>query len=259
MNNKNYELIFENVWFYYGNYAVLENISFRVKKGEFLAILGHNGAGKTTLMKLALGILKPSKGKITWLFHDSETVEPQKKEETKVNNICKKISYVQQNLSEIEFSFPANVEEVVLLGTFNNSLNQKRLLDNLFYSKEHRNSVDKVLKLLKIENLRKKLIGELSTGQLQKVFLAKALVSEPEVLFLDEPTSAMDLQSQIEFYSLLKKLNEQQKITIILISHDIGQILNYVTRVIVLNKKIVFEGNTNEFDANSFFKLTEKI
>ncbi|MEM4368491.1 MAG: metal ABC transporter ATP-binding protein [Candidatus Anstonellales archaeon] len=230
--NHNPILIFENVHFKYSNFEVLENISFKINKGEFIAILGHNGAGKTTLMKLALNLLKPTKGKIIWNFNKD------------------KISYVQQNLNDIEFSFPANVEEVVELGI----KNQKNLSQ-----KEIGSKVENALKLLKIDDLKKRLIGKLSIGQLQRVFLAKALISDPEILFLDEPTSAMDLQSQIEFYSLLKKLNKENKLTIILISHDIGQILKYVDRVIVLNKTIVYEGLTKDFDANSFFKLTEKI
>lgn len=230
--NNNTLLIFENVHFSYGNNLVLENINFKVNKSEFIAILGHNGAGKTTLMKLALDLLKPSKGKIIRNFEKD------------------KLSYVQQNLNEIEFAFPANVEEVIKLGIREHQFSNEN---------EIQKTIDDILKILRIEDLKKRLIGKLSIGQLQRVFLAKALISNPEILFLDEPTSAMDLQSQIEFYSLLKRLNKENKLTIILISHDIGQILKYVDRVIALNKTIVYEGLTKDFDANSFFKLSEKI
>lgn len=234
---------FEGVSFSYGEHRVLDDVSLRIGKGDFVAVLGHNGAGKTTLMKLALGLLHPSEGRVMVLGHDSRKFQR-----------WDKVGYVQQTLEEFDFQFPATVMEVVLMGR----LSKKKGLMKSF-DKADREAAEKALKVIGIQSIRDKKIGSLSGGQRQKVFLAKTIASEAEVLFLDEPTTAMDYNSQHSFYDLLQKLNKEMGITIILITHDLGQIIQHVKRVVVLNGKIVFDGETAKFDKNMIWDITERV
>jgi zinc transport system ATP-binding protein len=208
-----------------------------------VGILGHNGAGKTTLMKLSLGLLKTQKGKVRVLGHDTEKF-----------NHWEKVGYVQQTLEDFDFQFPATVMEVVLMGRL---ALKKGIFKN--FDSEDRKAAVRAMETIGIGNLRDKKIGALSGGQRQKVFLAKTLCADAEILFLDEPTAAMDYNSQHAFYDLLQKLNKEMGITIIMVTHDLGQILQHVKRVIVLNRKIVFEGESKKFNKEMMWELTERI
>lgn len=237
------EISFESVSFSYGQQVALESVTFVVQRGEFLALLGHNGSGKTTLMKIALGLLKPKGGKVLFRGEDISRLPK--------NN---RIGYVQQAFDWFDFQFPASVEEVVLLGRL---IGKQKLFHK--YNENDYFIAKNAMIAAGIYNLRDRKIGELSGGQVQKAFLAKALASEAELLFLDEPASAMDIESQRDFYKLLKKINQEKGITIFLISHDIGQVLEYATKVVVLDKRVVFEGHPAHFDAKSIWKLAERI
>ncbi|NUN11362.1 ABC transporter ATP-binding protein [Candidatus Micrarchaeota archaeon] len=230
---------FNKVSFSYGETNVLDGLTFTVKKGEFVAFLGHNGTGKTTALKIMLGFLKPEKGSLK-LFSQESFKE------------WEKIGYVQQSFENFDTNFPANVFEVASMGLLA-KLNplQKMTL-------EQKQKVHDALKLVGMEQFEKRKIGELSGGQQQRVFLARALATNAELLLLDEPTTGVDHTSQEKFYELLKELNEKGK-TILLISHDLGMILNRVDRVLVLNKKIVFDGKPKEFTKESFVEITEKV
>jgi zinc transport system ATP-binding protein len=234
---------FKDVSFSYGEHVVLDNVSLKVESGGFLGVLGHNGAGKTTLMKLSLGLLKTQKGKVRVLGHDADKFTH-----------WEKVGYVQQTLEDFDFQFPATVMEVVLMGR----LSRKRGLLKGFDDDDKKAAIH-AMKTIGIESLKDKKIGALSGGQRQKVFLAKTLCGEAEILFLDEPTAAMDFNSQHAFYDLLQKLNKEMGITIILITHDLGQVLQHVKRVVVLNRKIVFEGESGKFSKDMMWKLTERI
>lgn len=218
-----------NVSFSFGSTKVLSNISFHIEKGDFLAILGPNGSGKTTLIKLMMGIYTTDSGTIKILGKQLNTF-----------NDWSKLGYVPQKATSIEEQFPATVEEVVTMGL----LSQKSFPKII-------NSSDKkkVLNILKEVNMTQyanRRIGELSGGQQQRVLIAKALIGEPEIMILDEPTTGVDQESQTKFYELLHKLNTKG-ITIILISHDIGRITNYVTKIASLNQKLEFYGTHGEF------------
>lgn len=234
---------FANISFSYGEHKVLENVSLKVEKGGFIAILGHNGAGKTTLMKLALGLLKPQQGNIRILGTDIEFFRN-----------WDKIGYVQQTVEDFDFQFPATVMEVVLMGR----LSRKKGVFKYFEEDDYSAAIN-AIKIIGIDEIKNKKIGKLSGGQRQKVFLAKTLCSEAEILFLDEPTAAMDYNSQHGFYDMLQKLNNELGITIVLITHDIGQVLQHVKKVIVINKMITFEGEPHKFNKNMIWEITERV
>ena len=214
----------ENVTYRYNSDLVLENISFKADEGDLLGIIGPNGAGKTTLFSLILGLLEGYQGKITVFGEDIR------------NNrkILKKIGYIPQK-NIIDQGFPATVEEIVSLGVF------------------ERKTKDKIISAIKTVGLleqKHKRIGELSGGQQQRILIAKALVNEPQLLILDEPTTGIDLETQNKFYALLRKLNSENKITIILASHDLDAINKLANKIACVNRKMSFHGDAREFFGN---------
>jgi zinc transport system ATP-binding protein len=215
----------DNVSYRYNSDLVLENISFKADQGDLLGIIGPNGAGKTTLFSLILGLLEGYQGKIT-LFN--EDIRNNRK-------ALKRIGYIPQK-KNINQGFPATVEEIVSLGVLGRKTNK-----------------DVIISALKIVGLREqkdKRIGELSGGQQQRVLIAKALVNEPELLILDEPTTGIDLETQDRFYTLLRKLNSERNITIILASHDLDAINRLANKVACVNRKMSFHGDAREFFGN---------
>lgn len=210
-----YDIEIKNVSVYYDNVCALKDVNLKVKKGEFLGIIGPNGGGKTTLLKLILGLIKPSSGNI---------------------NIKRNmpIGYVPQ-FSFFNKHFPVKVLDVVLMGQLKKSL-------KLFhrYTEEDIKKADKIMEQLGILGFRDRQFGQLSGGQLQKVLIARALTVEPGILLLDEPTANLDAQSKTEIYELLKKLNKH--ITIVLVSHDMGAISSYVDTIACLNQKLYYHG-----------------
>ena len=212
----------DNVTYRYNSDLVLENISFKVDQGDLLGIIGPNGAGKTTLFCLILRLLEGYQGKIT-LF--GEDIRNNRK-------ALKKIGYIPQK-KNIDQGFPATVEEIVSLGVLERKTNKDKVI-----------SAIKVVGLLEQKNKR---IGELSGGQQQRVLIAKALVNEPQLLILDEPTTGIDLETQDKFYALLRELNSENKITIILASHDLDAINKLANKVACINRKMSFHGDAGEF------------
>ena len=214
----------ENVTYRYNTDLVLEDISFKADEADLLGIIGPNGAGKTTLFSLILGLLEGYQGKITVFGEDLR------------NNrkVLKKIGYIPQK-NIIDKGFPATVEEIVSLGVF------------------ERKTKDKIISAIKTVGLleqKHKRIGELSGGQQQRILIAKALVNEPQLLILDEPTTGIDLETQNKFYALLKKLNSENKITIILASHDLDAINKLANKIACVNRKMSFHGDAREFFGN---------
>jgi zinc transport system ATP-binding protein len=214
----------QSISYNYNSEVVLENVSFNVEEGDFLGIIGPNGAGKTTLFQCILGLLNTYSGRITVL---NENVKKNKK-------ILTKIGYIPQKKS-IDQKFPLTVEELVSL-----SLTRKTSM-NLVYE---------ILKQVGLYNMKNKLIGQLSGGQQQRVLIAKALVNNPIILMLDEPTNELDQKSQDDFYFLLKELNEKNKITIMWTSHDLNAVNKYANKVSCINKKMFFHGDKEEFFSN---------
>lgn len=180
---------FDHVSFFYPDSKILNDVTLTINDGEFVGILGPNGGGKSTFLKLALGLLKPTSGKIT------------------ISN--KKISYIAQTTSISDSSFPATVYEVVSLGLVKNSL---------FSKKSDKEKINDILKELDIYQFKNRLVNELSGGQLQRVKIAKALIKDPDLIVLDEPDAGMDEQAHNNLISIINKLHCEKK-SIIFVSH----------------------------------------
>lgn len=192
----------------YDNNIVLDNINLTIHKKDFLGIIGPNGGGKTTLLKIILGLLAPFKGQIK--FYIKQNI----------------IGYLPQ-FKNFDNKFPITVDDVVLSG-----LTSKKGLFHCF-SNEDRKKSDELLEATQICHLKKKPIGELSGGQMQRVFLCRALINSPELLILDEPNTFVDKTFENNLFEILKELNK--KISIILVSHDIGVISSYIKNIACVN------------------------
>jgi zinc transport system ATP-binding protein len=220
----------KDIGFRYNSTAVLKDISFEVKKGDYIGLVGHNGSGKTTLIKVILGLLVADSGEIS-LF---DTPIP------KFRN-WKKIGYMPQSLGLLNPVFPATAGEVVSLGL----LAEKKFPKII--TRADRLKVKKILAELQIDDLEGHLINGLSGGQQQRVFLAKALIAEPELLILDEPGNALDLKTRNNFFRYLSDLNRNKQTTIIMITHDVGQVGAFANKLMYLDQKLVFYGGFSDF------------
>ena len=229
MNNASL-ISLENVSFSFDAETVLDRISLEVNEGEFLGIIGPNGGGKTTLLRLMLGLIQPGSGSVKLFGQPIRAFRD-----------WSKIGYIPQKATHIESRFPYTVEEVVLLGRIS-----KVGMLHRFRSSD-KDEVGKALEQVDMLPFRKRLITELSGGQQQKVFIAKGLVSNPAVLILDEPTVGVDIKSQDEFYHLLSRLNEENHMTLVVVSHDIDVIANEVNSLACLNQTLCYHGEPEEF------------
>ncbi len=223
MTNKQKVIQLQNLTYSYGAHPVLENINMEVNEGDFLGIVGPNAGGKSTLIKLILGLLKPQSGLIKVLGRNA-------------NNISNRIGYVPQYPTFLR-DFPTTVEQTVLLGRIGSNLVHKPYSALYGYDKTDKEVVHKVLAEVEADNLSNKQISSLSGGQLQRVLLARALVSNPSILLLDEPTANIDQRMESDIFDLLKTLNT--KITILVVSHDIAFISAYVHTVACVNRTLV--------------------
>ena len=206
----------KNIWFAYNGQTVLEDVSLDIRQGDFIAMIGPNGGGKTTLLKLMLGLLKPDKGAIRVLGDFTEKASHH-------------IGYVSQDV-HINRSFPITAIDVVLMG---------KLEPNRRWAKsslQDRTDALDALERMEIADYAGSKIDALSGGQRQRVFIARALVTRPKILLLDEPTASIDTKGQAEFYMLLKELNKD--ITILVVSHDLVAISTYVKSVACVNKRL---------------------
>ncbi|MDX2470327.1 MAG: metal ABC transporter ATP-binding protein [SAR324 cluster bacterium] len=208
----------EDLCFSYGNHAIIEEVSFNLFQGDYVALVGPNGGGKTTLVKLLLGLLKPDSGSVT-LFDGKGPKGGQ-------------IGYIPQIQGSKVFDFPANVFEVVKSGLGSGLSFFKGL------TAAQKDKIASVMELCGVTNLKDQLIGELSGGQRQRVFIARALVDDPALLILDEPTAGVDPPAQERFYNLLNQLNLDLKMTLLFISHDVGVMSEKANRFLCLNKNI---------------------
>lgn len=208
---------------------ILQNINFCVKRGDYVAVIGPNGGGKSTLVKLLLGLLKSTDG----------TIELFGKEQSDFKEYCK-IGYVPQRAEGIDVSFPISVEEVIGLGlAYKSSLFKRSSADEAM-------QIQSVMEKMDILELKNRRISDLSGGQRQRVMIARALVSRPQILILDEPNAGVDTHSQRKFYDLLKELNEKEKITILFVTHDLGVIADDVKSVLCINQTLFVHDDAHE-------------
>lgn len=219
----------ENLCVAFQDKIVLEDISFQINAGDFWGILGPNGSGKTTLLRTMLGLVQPFSGSIS-IFGKS----PQQLAKDR-----DRIGYVPQH-AVIDFQFPIHVRDVVLLGRSRKIGLGRRpgALD--------KQAVDKALDLVEISDLATRQIGQLSGGQRQRVLIARALALEPDILFLDEPTAALDVNAAESFYEWLHDMHKKMNLTLVLVSHDVGVISRYVSAVACLNRRLVAHGLPSE-------------
>ena len=216
---------FKDVTFSYNGRSALEHVSTHIDRGDYVGLIGPNGAGKTTLVKILLGLLQPKSGTVKLFGKDIRKFKD-----------WHKIGYVQQKATNFDPTFPVTVREVVAMGRF-----AVRGAGRLLGARDH-DMINDAIEMVGIYSLAHHHIGELSGGQQQKVFIARALASEPELLILDEPTTGVDANSQHEFYHFLHDLNSHHNLTLILISHDTDIVSTHVSKLLCINRTLMDKG-----------------
>jgi zinc transport system ATP-binding protein len=212
----------ENIDAGYEGKRILNSVNFEVRENDFIGIIGPNGGGKTTLLKVILGLISPMKGSIQYFFSDEN------------QSFRSYIGYLPQQTS-IDKKFPISVKEVVLSGL----VSKKRFFRK--FSDEDRDRVDHILERTGIKELKNQPVGELSGGQLQRVFLARAIISSPRLLILDEPDTFVDNRFEHELYDSLAELNKE--IAILLVSHDVGTISSYIKTIACVNGNLHYHAS----------------
>ena len=218
------QLCCKNVGFAYGGEPVLSGVNFSVNAGDYLCIVGENGSGKSTLMKGILGLKEPSEGEI--VFGDG----------LKANEI----GYLPQQTG-IQRDFPASVGEVVLSGRISG------MGHRLFYSRADREAASENLERMGIEELKDRCYMELSGGQQQRVLLARAICATKKRLRLDEPVTGLDPNAANEMYNLIKLINLCDKISVIMVTHDVHEAVRYATHILHLGHGQLFFGSVEEY------------
>lgn len=217
----------KDVTFGYQNQAVLQEIDFTLQSGDYVVLIGPNGSGKSTLVKLMLGLLPTQEGKIIRSF-DASKPQP--------------IGYVSQRANRVPSDFPATVREVVTSG-LTGSLGLFRWL-----RQKEKNRVARAIEQVGLTSVMNRHIGKLSGGQQQRAFIARALVGQPQLLILDEPTVGVDIQVKNQFYQLLGRLHQSQKeMTILLVTHELEEVIDQADRILCLNRRLYFEGEREIF------------
>lgn len=220
-------MIFEckDVTLGYENKVVAKNLNFKIDQGDYLCVVGENGTGKSTLIKTLLGLIKPLNGEVIANVQGKNH---------------KGVGYLPQQ-TQAQKDFPASVWEVVLSGVLNNDHRCP------FYNKKDKAEAEKNMEKLNILDLKKRCYRELSGGQQQRVLLARALCATDSVLILDEPVTGLDPSASMELYETIKDLNKKENVTIIMVSHDIKNALNYATHILHLEQENDFFGTVEEY------------
>lgn len=209
---------------------VLSDITFRISAGDYVGIVGPNGSGKSTLVRTVLGLMDFDSGSVS-LF------------DSPLNSFSQwqRVGYLPQRIKLFNPNFPGTVEEIVKLGL----LAEGGQL--AFVPGKRKELIDSALEMMGILHLKKRLIGDLSGGQQQRVLLARSMVNRPEILILDEPTTALDPETREHFYGLVEDVNRREGTTVILITHDTWSIGKYANRFLYIDKKIIFDGSFDDF------------
>lgn len=204
--------------------TVVKDVSLTVEKGDFIGLIGPNGSGKTTLLRLVSRVLIPQAGTVM--------LEGENIFQKDLKSFCRRLAFVSQ---DITVHFSMSVFEFVMMGRIPH---MKRLQ---FESKRDRAIANEALVLTDTLNLKKTMIDELSSGERQRVFVAKALAQEPSLLLLDEPTSHLDIGHQIQILDLLKKLNRDTGLTTLMVLHDLNLAAEYCNRIVLMDKGSIFK------------------
>jgi zinc transport system ATP-binding protein len=219
----------EGVGVSYGEVRVLDGINLTVEPGDFLGIIGPNGSGKTTLLRVMLGLLEPQEGSVRLFGQPPASFRE-----------WRRVGYVPQRAA-LDPSLPVTVQEVVASGL----VASLGLLQRI--GRAQRARVTEALARVGMDGHARARIGALSTGQQQRVLIARALVSDPELIILDEPTGGVDPEAQTSFYAMLHHLNREREVTLVLVSHDIGVVAKEVTKLACLNRRLIFHGRPGDF------------
>lgn len=206
-------LAFDDVSFSYGDIHALRKVSFKIEPNQFTGVIGPNGGGKTTLLKLAMGLLQPDSGSVSVFGKNPCDIQGD-------------IAYVPQNLS-YDRLFPISVRELVLMGRLSHLKWWGR------YSAEDEEAALKALKTVGLDHLLDVPVGNLSGGQLQRSLIARALASEPKILFLDEPTSNVDTKAETDIYEMLQSL--AKTMTIVMVTHNLNTAVQIVDQVLIVH------------------------
>ncbi len=206
------------------NQVILKNVNFDINEGDFVGLIGNNGVGKSTLVKVILGLIKPDSGKVKIFSKDISELKHKKV-----------LGYMPQNVTALLSGFPATVKEIIKSSFFagNKLLRLKKT--------DCEEKIYQALKLTQMQDYAECMVGELSGGQQQRVMISKVLVNEPRLLILDEPTVGLDSESVKSLYELLKRLNIDKNLTILMVTHDINGIKKYANRILNLSNEGITE------------------
>lgn len=219
----------KNISCRYENHIALENVSFSVEEGDYIAIVGENGSGKSTLVKTLVGLVSPFSGEVV------------------MNGMnAREIGYLPQS-TIVQKDFPASVTEVVMTGFIGGGI-------RLFYSAEQKRIAKENMELLGVTPFAKKSFRELSGGQQQRVLLARALCATKKLLILDEPVSVLDPVVTHELYAIIRRLNEERGITVIMVSHDIHCAVEQARTILHLGKNVLFCGPTEDYFETALYQ-----
>lgn len=227
----------DDISFHYNGNPVLEHVSFTVYTGEYLGIIGPNGGGKTTLLKLILGLLRPDSGRVKIFGTDVDKIRGHRR-----------IGYVPQRVAQAEFYFPATVKEIVRSGRSGSVGLFRR------YSHEDEEAIEKAKEITGIHAYWSRTISGLSGGERQRVYIARTLAGEPDILILDEPAVGVDIASQERFYRFISRLNRDERMTVLFVSHDVGVIAEEVHTVLCLNRRLMCQGSPESFIKEEFLE-----
>ena len=219
----------KNISVRYRSVEVVSDVSFDVNSGDYLGIVGPNGSGKTTLIRAIFGLLNPSKGSVSIFGKELSNFRD-----------WGQIGYLPQKIASFDSHFPASVKEIVAMGL----LAGKKFPKHISAADEP--AIDRILEFFDITKIKDKLSGELSGGQQQRVLLARAMVANPQILVLDEPSTALDPEAREKFTEVLQQLNKAG-VTILLVTHDIMNIGKYATKLLYLDRKLIFHGTFQDF------------
>jgi len=229
---------FAETWFSYNSEPVVRDINFAITPGEFAAILGPNGSGKTTLMKLALGLLKPTSGRVLLFGEPADKFTD-----------WHRVGYVPQRTHATESRFPASVREIVNFGSYT-GFNPLTI-----FKRKDSNRVDEAMEMAGITHLANRRVSDLSVGQQQRMLIARSLVRRPDLLVMDEPVAGVDAAGEEQFHTMVRRLNRELGITIVMVSHDIGAVMREATTIACINRDIVFHGPVHQLDAQALSAL----
>lgn len=212
--------------FSYDGVESLTDVSFSVSAGDYVGLVGPNGSGKSTLVRAALGIVKGWRGSVSLFGKNVQEFSE-----------WRRIGYLPQQIAAFNQYFPATVEEIVSLG----------LISTGWGARESSEAVESALDLMDLGQIRRKLIGEVSGGQRQRALLARAVVNRPELLVLDEPTTALDPETRERFYATIGGMNKKMGVTVILVTHDMGMIGKFASHLLYVDKRLIFSGGFVDF------------